>query len=74
MNVAFRDFSQSNINLTLYTVNEPWLFSVLWCSGVSSVSSEAPHNLRKVLYPIWIMVRSMKSKLKFNSCDGLIFE
>ncbi|XP_053279125.1 glycerophosphodiester phosphodiesterase domain-containing protein 5 isoform X1 [Pleuronectes platessa] len=47
------DFSENHINLTLYTVNEPWLFSVLWCSGVSSVSSEAPHILKKVPYPIW---------------------
>lgn len=50
-----RDFSQSNINLTLYTVNEPWLYSVLWCSGVPSVSSEAPQILKKVPYPIWLM-------------------
>ncbi|KAM4627175.1 glycerophosphodiester phosphodiesterase domain-containing protein 5 isoform 1-T2 [Polymixia lowei] len=50
-----REFSQSNISLTLYTVNEPWLYSVLWCSGVSSVSSEAPHTLKKVPYPIWLM-------------------
>lgn len=54
---GFSNFSESHINLTLYTVNEPWLFSVLWCSGVSSVSSEAPHILRKVPYPIWLMVR-----------------
>uniref|UniRef100_A0AAZ3RBV0 GP-PDE domain-containing protein n=1 Tax=Oncorhynchus tshawytscha TaxID=74940 RepID=A0AAZ3RBV0_ONCTS len=45
----------SNVSVTLYTVNEPWLFSVLWCSGVSSVSSEAPNILRKVPYPIWLM-------------------
>uniref|UniRef100_A0A665V4P3 Glycerophosphodiester phosphodiesterase domain containing 5b n=1 Tax=Echeneis naucrates TaxID=173247 RepID=A0A665V4P3_ECHNA len=44
-----------HVNVTLYTVNEPWLYSVLWCSGVSSVSSEAPHILRKVPYPIWLM-------------------
>lgn len=50
-----RNFSESQINLTLFTVNEPWLFSVLWCSGVSSVSSEAPHILRKVPYPVWLM-------------------
>ncbi|XP_045930892.1 glycerophosphodiester phosphodiesterase domain-containing protein 5 isoform X1 [Micropterus dolomieu] len=50
-----RHFSESNINLTLYNINEPWLFSVLWCSGVSSVSSEAPHILNKVPYPIWLM-------------------
>ncbi|XP_052323836.1 glycerophosphodiester phosphodiesterase domain-containing protein 5-like isoform X4 [Oncorhynchus keta] len=50
-----REFSRSNVSVTLYTVNEPWLFSVLWCSGVSSVSSEAPNILRKVPYPIWLM-------------------
>lgn len=55
--IGFSNFSESHINLTLYTVNEPWLYSVLWCSGVSSVSSEAPHILRKVPYPIWLMVR-----------------
>ncbi|XP_067102881.1 glycerophosphodiester phosphodiesterase domain-containing protein 5 isoform X2 [Osmerus mordax] len=46
---------RSNISVSLYTVNEPWLYSVLWCSGVSSVSSEAPHILKKVPYPIWLM-------------------
>lgn len=50
-----RDFSQQNINLTLYTVNEPWLYSVLWCSGVPSVSSEASQILKKVPYPVWLM-------------------
>uniref|UniRef100_A0A3B3TVM7 Glycerophosphodiester phosphodiesterase domain containing 5 n=1 Tax=Poecilia latipinna TaxID=48699 RepID=A0A3B3TVM7_9TELE len=49
------NFSNNNISLTLYTVNEPWLFSMLWCSGVSAVSSEAPHILRKVPSPIWLM-------------------
>ncbi|XP_061828724.1 glycerophosphodiester phosphodiesterase domain-containing protein 5 isoform X1 [Nerophis lumbriciformis] len=49
------DFSQRNISLTLYTVNKPWLYSVLWCSGVSSVTSEAPHVLKKVPYPIWLL-------------------
>ncbi|XP_029026767.1 glycerophosphodiester phosphodiesterase domain-containing protein 5 isoform X2 [Betta splendens] len=50
-----REYSENEIRLTLYTVNEPWLYSVLWCSGVSSVSSEAPHILKKVPYPIWLM-------------------
>ncbi|XP_036380258.1 glycerophosphodiester phosphodiesterase domain-containing protein 5-like [Megalops cyprinoides] len=50
-----RELSENNISLTLYTVNEPWLFSVLWCSGVASVSSDAPHILKKVPYPIWVM-------------------
>ncbi|XP_019742938.1 glycerophosphodiester phosphodiesterase domain-containing protein 5 [Hippocampus comes] len=50
-----RDLSEKNISLTLYTVNEPWLYSVLWCSDVSAVSSEAPHVLKKVPYPIWLL-------------------
>ncbi|XP_013875385.1 glycerophosphodiester phosphodiesterase domain-containing protein 5 [Austrofundulus limnaeus] len=48
-------YSRNNISLMVYTVNEPWLYSVLWCSGVSAVSSEASHILRKVLYPVWLM-------------------
>ncbi|CAN9511551.1 unnamed protein product [Ophioblennius macclurei] len=67
-----RDFSQTHVNLTLYTVNEPWLFSVLWCSGVSSVSSEAPHILRKVPYPVWLM-RPNEYCLMWVSADLISF-
>uniref|UniRef100_A0A8C1VYX3 Glycerophosphodiester phosphodiesterase domain containing 5b n=1 Tax=Cyprinus carpio TaxID=7962 RepID=A0A8C1VYX3_CYPCA len=48
-------YNENNISLTLYWVNEPWLYSLLWCSGVPSVSSEAPQVLRKVHYPLWLM-------------------
>uniref|UniRef100_A0A667WG03 Glycerophosphodiester phosphodiesterase domain containing 5 n=1 Tax=Myripristis murdjan TaxID=586833 RepID=A0A667WG03_9TELE len=67
-----REFSQSNISLTLYTVNEPWLYSVLWCSGVSSVSSEAPQILKKVPYPIWLM-RPDEYCLMWVSADLISF-
>uniref|UniRef100_A0A8C2JL43 GP-PDE domain-containing protein n=1 Tax=Cyprinus carpio TaxID=7962 RepID=A0A8C2JL43_CYPCA len=50
-----RLYNENNISLTLYSVNEPWLYSLLWCSGVPSVSSEAPQVLRKVHYPLWLM-------------------
>uniref|UniRef100_A0A671VWS2 Glycerophosphodiester phosphodiesterase domain containing 5 n=1 Tax=Sparus aurata TaxID=8175 RepID=A0A671VWS2_SPAAU len=62
----------SNINLTLYTINEPWLYSVLWCSGVSAVSSEAPHILNKVPYPIWLM-RPDEYCLMWVSADLISF-
>nr|XP_043887872.1 glycerophosphodiester phosphodiesterase domain-containing protein 5 isoform X1 [Solea senegalensis] len=65
-------FSEIHINLTLYTVNEPWLYSVLWCSGVSSVSSEAPHILKKVPYPIWLM-RPQEYSLMWVSADVISF-
>uniref|UniRef100_A0A669BKH8 Glycerophosphodiester phosphodiesterase domain containing 5 n=1 Tax=Oreochromis niloticus TaxID=8128 RepID=A0A669BKH8_ORENI len=66
------NFSEAHINLTLYTVNEPWLYSVLWCSGVSSVSSEAPHVLLKVPYPIWLM-RPNEYCLAWVSADLISF-
>ncbi|XP_066555660.1 glycerophosphodiester phosphodiesterase domain-containing protein 5 [Amia ocellicauda] len=50
-----REFTASNISVNLFSVNDPWLFSVLWCSGVPSVSSDAPQILKKVPYPIWLM-------------------
>uniref|UniRef100_A0A673HHX7 Glycerophosphodiester phosphodiesterase domain-containing protein 5-like n=1 Tax=Sinocyclocheilus rhinocerous TaxID=307959 RepID=A0A673HHX7_9TELE len=50
-----RLYNENNISLTLCSVNKPWLYSLLWCSGVPSVSSEAPQVLRKVHYPLWLM-------------------
>ncbi|XP_034034837.1 glycerophosphodiester phosphodiesterase domain-containing protein 5 isoform X1 [Thalassophryne amazonica] len=50
-----QDYLTNNVSVTVYPVNQPWLFSILWCSGVPSVSSDAPQVLRKVPYPIWLM-------------------
>ncbi|XP_037835105.1 glycerophosphodiester phosphodiesterase domain-containing protein 5 isoform X1 [Kryptolebias marmoratus] len=53
-----QEYLASNVSVTVYTVNKPWLYSILWCSGVPSVSSDAPQILQKVPYPIWLMSRS----------------
>uniref|UniRef100_A0A8D3BMU7 Glycerophosphodiester phosphodiesterase domain containing 5a n=1 Tax=Scophthalmus maximus TaxID=52904 RepID=A0A8D3BMU7_SCOMX len=53
-----REYLINNVSVTVYPVNEPWLYSILWCSGVPSVSSDAPQVLRKVPYPIWLMSRN----------------
>ncbi|KAM9385742.1 glycerophosphodiester phosphodiesterase domain-containing protein 5 [Pholidichthys leucotaenia] len=50
-----REYLANNMTVTVYPVNQPWLYSILWCSGVPSVSSDAPQVLRKVPYPIWLM-------------------
>lgn len=42
--------------MNLYTVNTPWLFSLLWCMGVPSVTSDNSHTLSQVPSPLWIMV------------------
>lgn len=50
-----QEYLANNVSVTVYPVNAPWLYSTLWCSGVPSVSSDAPQVLRKVPYPIWLM-------------------
>ncbi|XP_049598165.1 glycerophosphodiester phosphodiesterase domain-containing protein 5 isoform X2 [Syngnathus scovelli] len=50
-----QEYLANNVSVTVFPVNQPWLYSLLWCSGVPSVSSDAPQVLRKVPYPIWLM-------------------
>lgn len=51
-----RDYASWNLSVNLYTVNAPWLFSLLWCAGVPSVTSDNAHTLSQVPSPLWIMV------------------
>ncbi|KAF6729388.1 Glycerophosphodiester phosphodiesterase domain-containing protein 5 [Oryzias melastigma] len=56
-----QEYLANNVSVSIYPVNGPWLYSLLWCSGVPSVSSDAPQVLRKVPYPIWLMSRGAYS-------------
>ncbi|NXE69174.1 GDPD2 inositolphosphodiesterase, partial [Calcarius ornatus] len=53
-----RQYRRDNISVNLYVVNEPWLFSVLWCSGVSSVTTNACQVLKEMEHPIWLLPSS----------------
>ncbi|XP_074691723.1 glycerophosphoinositol inositolphosphodiesterase GDPD2 isoform X3 [Strix aluco] len=50
-----RQYRQDNISINLYVVNQPWLFSILWCSGVSSVTTNACQVLKEMKHPIWLL-------------------
>ncbi|NWT04998.1 GDPD2 inositolphosphodiesterase, partial [Mionectes macconnelli] len=54
----YRQYRQDNISVNLYVVNQPWLFSVLWCSGVSSVTTNACQVLKEMKQPIWLLPSS----------------
>lgn len=56
-----RQYRQDNVSVNLYVVNEPWLFSVLWCSGVSSVTTNACQVLKEMKHPIWLLVSPLAS-------------
>ncbi|XP_065545510.1 glycerophosphoinositol inositolphosphodiesterase GDPD2 [Lathamus discolor] len=53
-----RQYHRDNISVNLYVVNQPWLFSVLWCSGVSSVTTNACQVLKEMKRPIWLLPSS----------------
>ncbi|XP_060091022.1 glycerophosphodiester phosphodiesterase domain-containing protein 5 isoform X1 [Heteronotia binoei] len=50
-----REYAAANLSVNLYIVNEPWLYSVLWCAGVQSVTSDNSHTLGRLASPLWLM-------------------
>ncbi|XP_026136303.1 glycerophosphoinositol inositolphosphodiesterase GDPD2 [Carassius auratus] len=47
------ELREKNVSVNLWVVNEPWLFSLLWCSGASSVTTNACHILKNMSKPDW---------------------
>ncbi|XP_005024129.4 glycerophosphodiester phosphodiesterase domain-containing protein 4 [Anas platyrhynchos] len=50
-----RKYAEANITTNLYVINEPWLFSLAWCSGAHSVTTNAVHMLKNLSQPLFLM-------------------
>ncbi|XP_033834369.1 glycerophosphodiester phosphodiesterase domain-containing protein 5-like [Periophthalmus magnuspinnatus] len=50
-----REYQAVNISVNLYVVSEPWLYSVAWCSGVQSLTTNAPQRLSTMTQPLLLM-------------------
>lgn len=50
-----RELRKDDITVNLWVVNERWLFSLLWCAGASSVTTNSCNLLKNVSYPDWVM-------------------
>uniref|UniRef100_A0ABM5FVW8 Glycerophosphodiester phosphodiesterase domain-containing protein 5 isoform X4 n=1 Tax=Pogona vitticeps TaxID=103695 RepID=A0ABM5FVW8_9SAUR len=50
-----REYTAANLSVNLYVVNEPWLYSILWCSGAQSVTSDNVNVLNSMSSPSWLM-------------------
>ncbi|KAK1883284.1 Glycerophosphodiester phosphodiesterase domain containing protein 5 [Dissostichus eleginoides] len=48
-------YSAGNVSTNLYVVTQPWLFSLAWCSGVQSVSTNNPQLLSSITAPLFLM-------------------
>ncbi|XP_037323909.2 glycerophosphodiester phosphodiesterase domain-containing protein 5-like isoform X2 [Pungitius pungitius] len=49
------EYASVNITTNLYVVSQPWLFSLAWCSGVHSVTTNAPQLLASLSSPLFLM-------------------
>uniref|UniRef100_A0ABM5FVY8 Glycerophosphodiester phosphodiesterase domain-containing protein 5-like isoform X2 n=1 Tax=Pogona vitticeps TaxID=103695 RepID=A0ABM5FVY8_9SAUR len=54
-NVNIREYAEANITTNLWVVSEPWLFSLAWCYGAHSVTTNDIHNLRNMHQPSFFM-------------------
>ncbi|XP_067668479.1 glycerophosphodiester phosphodiesterase domain-containing protein 5-like isoform X2 [Haliotis asinina] len=52
------EYQASNISINMWTVNSEWMYSLCWCMGISSVTSDSCHRLNNVLAPVWHLVPS----------------
>ncbi|XP_028272561.1 glycerophosphoinositol inositolphosphodiesterase GDPD2 [Parambassis ranga] len=50
-----RELRRENVTVNLWVVNERWLFSLLWCAGASSVTTNSCHLLKDVAQPDWVL-------------------
>ncbi|XP_063006511.1 glycerophosphodiester phosphodiesterase domain-containing protein 4 [Melospiza melodia melodia] len=50
-----RKYAAANITTNFYVVNEPWLYSLAWCSGAHSVTTNAVHLLKDLSQPLFLM-------------------
>ncbi|XP_074057218.1 glycerophosphoinositol inositolphosphodiesterase GDPD2 isoform X2 [Macrotis lagotis] len=46
---------QDNVSVNLFVVNQPWLFSLLWCAGATSVTTNACQLLQQLPHPVWLI-------------------
>ncbi|XP_070283146.1 glycerophosphodiester phosphodiesterase domain-containing protein 4 [Myotis yumanensis] len=49
------DYKAANFIINLYIVNEPWVFSLAWCSKINSVTTDNIVLLRQINYPYYTM-------------------
>ncbi|KAB0377130.1 hypothetical protein FD755_011574 [Muntiacus reevesi] len=54
-NNGLREYKAANISINLYVVNEPWLFSLVWCSSIHSVTTDNIEVLNEMNYPYYFM-------------------
>lgn len=48
-----RNLRNENVSINLWVINERWLFSLVWCMGASSVTTDNCHIFKDMSRPDW---------------------
>lgn len=49
-------YQSVNISTNLYVISQPWLYTLAWCAGAQSVTTNSIHILSNINKPIFLMV------------------
>ncbi|EDL16327.1 glycerophosphodiester phosphodiesterase domain containing 4 [Mus musculus] len=52
---GLRDYKEAKIYIHVYVINEPWLFSLAWCSSINSVTTDNIELLNQLSRPLFFM-------------------
>ncbi|KAF4009333.1 hypothetical protein G4228_000256 [Cervus hanglu yarkandensis] len=52
---GLKEYKAANITINVYLVNEPWLFSLVWCSSIHSVTTDNLEVLKQINHPYYFM-------------------
>ncbi|KAM8908656.1 glycerophosphoinositol inositolphosphodiesterase GDPD2 [Spinachia spinachia] len=50
-----RELGGGGVAVNLWVVNQRWLFSLMWCAGATSVTTNSCHLLKDMERPDWLM-------------------
>jgi hypothetical protein len=68
----YRRFRNHNISTNVFLVNTVWFYSLYWCMGVSSVTTDICHILQRLQEPIWHLVSNISISSKATGCLKLL--
>ncbi|TNN31821.1 Glycerophosphodiester phosphodiesterase domain-containing protein 5 [Liparis tanakae] len=52
----FSKYQSVNISTNLYVVSQPWLYTLAWCAGAQSVTTNSVHILSNINAPLFLMI------------------
>uniref|UniRef100_A0A3B3VY17 Glycerophosphodiester phosphodiesterase domain containing 4 n=1 Tax=Poecilia latipinna TaxID=48699 RepID=A0A3B3VY17_9TELE len=53
--IWYRKYQSVNISTNLYVISQPWLYTLAWCAGAQSVTTNSIHILSSINKPLFLM-------------------